>query len=214
MKRLFTLLALLFVTAGAAFAQFGVIGGYTRSGTGIDKDLFQAKNMSQYHADIAYRFDLPFLTIQPQLTYEAKGVTLNELTDGNVVSSVMNTSGFAEFGVGFQLGVDLLAFRPYFLVQPFVGYDVLSGLSGEKKELPALDEALASAKNKLEYGFGIGAGLELINHIQLSVQWFMNMGSLYDNGKLDQSAIKDAVLDSYKEVGNYQGIKVSLGLFF
>ena len=40
----------------------------------------------------------------------------------------------------------------------------------------------------------------------------MNLGSLYDNGKL--SDIQGAVLNNYKDIKNYQGVKVSLALFF
>lgn len=225
MKKFFALCALLFLTAGAARAQFGVVGGYTYSKAALDKEVLQGKGMNGFHAGIAYKLDLPFVTIQPQLTYEVKGTDVKyDMPGGNVdPSTLANRSGFLEFGVGIQGGVDLLAFRPFVLVQPFVGYDVnpkdVYRLAVGKQEVLAVSEALEAARNRLEYGFGVGAGIELIDHIQLSVQWFMNLGSLYDGEKLDgtslvDAAVSNAVFANYKKIQNYRGLKVTLGLFF
>ncbi len=218
MKKILTVLALALAMATAAHAQIGIVGGYTASSTGLSaKDYLNVKNMSQFHAGIAYKLDLgPFFTLQPSLTYEAKGMNVNEVVAGGSVntSTLKNTSGFVELGVGAQVGVDLLAFRPFLLVQPFVGLQVYDKqnytLAGA--DMDSINEALATAKNKLEYGFGVGGGVELVNHVQISVQWFMNLGSLYDNGKLTN--IQGAVLTNYKDIKNYQGVKVSLALFF
>ena len=33
---------------------------------------------------------------------------------------------------------------------------------------------------KVEYGVGLGAGVELFSHLQLSVRYFWNLGNVYD----------------------------------
>ena len=103
------------------------------------------------------------------------------------------------------MGIDLLALRPYFLFEPFIGYDLgaLNRLNGE------VNQVLNEAKNKFEGGFGVGGGIELVNHIQISVQWFMNFGKLFNGNKLNNTD-----WSRLTNLNNYQGVKITLGLFF
>ena len=231
MKKLISVLAAALLTASAAYAQFGVIGGFTSSSTSINtKDIMANLNgVSLWHVGAAYRVELgSFFALQPQLAYQVKGAnvgqTITEGTYQNAMQSFYSNTGYLELSLGLQAGVDLLVFRPYFLFEPFIGYAVNPGtenynITGEgilngsvsKEDINA---AVASVKNKLEYGFGIGAGIHLLDHFQVSLQWFMNLGSLYDNGKIDGEAKLATVKDSYQNIKNYQGLKLTLGLFF
>jgi len=74
--------------------------------------------------------------------------------------------------------------------------------------------AAKEVKNNLEWGFGVGGGVEIASHLQISVQWFKNLGMLYNDGKIDGEAALTAVKDNYKNIQNYNGIKVSLGILF
>lgn len=222
MKRFLTLIVVLLATATIAHAQFGIVGGFTLSNTSVKNwEAASTKNMSQFHAGIAYKIKLgPLFALQPQLTYEAKGATVQEIASGGgsqtVLTSLKTNGGFVELGVGAQLGIDLLAFRPFILAQPFVGYQVygkenLEALSVSSDDLNAY---MAAAKNKLEWGFGVGGGVELLNHLQLSIQWFMNIGQMYNSDKLDADALMSVVVSNYKKLQNYQGVKFTLGVFF
>lgn len=221
MKRIIALLALVLASATVAHAQFGIIGGFTSSYSGVDsKSLDNVKNVSLFHAGAAYKIKMgPLFALQPALSYHVKGANLQDsptLAGVTLNTSALTTkSGFVELSLGAHLGVDLLVFRPFILVEPFVGVQVYSasigeGLLGGEEMQTYLEEA----KNKMEVGFGVGGGVELLNHLQISVQWFMNAGDLYANEKLNADAIKSAVLTNYKDIKNYQGIKVSLGIFF
>ena len=61
--------------------------------------------------------------------------------------------------------------------------------------------------NKLEYGFGLGGGLEISDHLQLSVQWFNNLGTMF-------SERAEAGAASLEKIKNFQGIKFSLAILF
>ena len=206
MKKIILTLALVFACV-AANAQFGVIGGWTSSRSGAEGNTFSRqdlKSVSLYHVGVAYKVDMGALfTIQPALVYQAKGTKVE-----NNVTELSSRGGFLELELGMQLGLDLLAFRPYFLFEPFLGYQVVSEAeTASILKVPVKD--LSSAKNKFEVGFGVGGGIEIFNHLQLSVQWFMNMGKLYDGNKLSTIDIQ-----SLKDIKNYQGVKLTLGMFF
>lgn len=217
MKRFVTLLAVLLASVSVAHAQFGVVGGFTSSYTSLDnKTLDNIKNVSLFHAGVAYKIKMgPLFALQPGLSYQMKGATMQEMISSVDISTLNTKSGFVELSLGAQLGVDLLVFRPFLLVEPFVGYQVYSYTDcGGSLSLADCQAYLNDAKNKLEVGFGVGGGVELLNHLQLSVQWFMNAGQLYSDEQLNADAIRSVVASNYKDIKNYQGIKVSLGIFF
>ena len=216
MKKILVVAALFASMAAASAQQFGVIGGMTSSKINTTEEV-NVKNMTLYHAGILYKADLGAgFALQPALTYQVKGGDFErEATDVNKI--VKSKTGFAELSLGIQWGLDLLAFRPFVFAEPFVGYQLtgeeihqLAGLEGSSSDL---NKALNDAKNSLEYGFGLGAGLEITSHIQLSCQVFQNLGSLYDQGKFEEGALKE-IQRSYKDIKNYQGIKFSLAILF
>ena len=57
--------------------------------------------------------------------------------------------------------------------------------------------------------------IELIKHLQLSIQYFMNLGKLYNSdGKVDGTKVWDNVKDNFSDINNYNGVKLTLGFFF
>lgn len=218
MKKILTFLVAVLATASVAHAQFGIIGGFTSSKTSIDtKNISENfKGVSLFHAGIAYKVKLPLgFAIQPALTYEMKGANLEQVKSINEgLSSLSTKAGYIQLGAGIQWGIDLLVARPFLLVQPFFGYQVtgsekLNVLNASGEEY---NNFFKTAKNKLEYGFELGGGVEVVKHIQVSVVWFKNMGYLYDGDKITD--VGAAVIGAYKDTKNYSGIKVSVGIFF
>ena len=202
MKKLLLTLALVLGSFTAAHAQFGIVGGWTTAKTPSSVSDLKPQNGNMFHAGVAYKFELgPVFTLQPALVYQGKTTFVDE----SLTASTLYTRGnFLELELGCQVGIDLLALRPYFLFEPFIGYDLgsVNLVNGDVKTV------LNDARNKFEYGFGVGGGIELLNHLQISVQWFMNIGNLYNGNKLsvDYSELKN--------LRNFQGVKISLGLFF
>lgn len=218
MKKILTILVAVLATASVAHAQFGIIGGFTSSKTSIDtKNISENfKGVSLFHAGIAYKVKLPLgFAIQPALTYEMKGANLEQVKSINEgLSSLSTKAGYIQLGAGIQWGIDLLVARPFLLVQPFFGYQVtgsekLNVLNSSGEEY---NNFFKTAKNKLEYGFELGGGVEVVKHIQVSVVWFKNLGYLYDGDKITD--VGAAVIGAYKDTKNYSGIKVSVGIFF
>lgn len=218
MKKILTFLVAVLATASVAHAQFGIIGGFTSSKTSIDtKNISENfKGVSLFHAGIAYKVKLPLgFAIQPALTYEMKGANLEQVKSINEgLSSLSTKAGYIQLGAGIQWGIDLLVARPFLLVQPFFGYQVtgsekLNVLNSSGEEY---NNFFKTAKNKLEYGFELGGGVEVVKHIQVSVVWFKNLGYLYDGDKITD--VGAAVIGAYKDTKNYSGIKVSVGIFF
>ena len=226
MKKFFAVIAVAFASVVVANAQIGIVAGVTSSTAKIDKENIE-NNMSgidQYHVGVALKLPLPLgFAIQPELLYQIKGADLKETYDAlgsgkEVETSSWNTkSGFAELGIGIQWGLDLVAFRPFVFAKPFVGY-MINGEGEYKGAADVLkegtDQYLEEAKNKLEYGFSVGAGLELLEHFQLSFEFFNNLGQMFDEGQFNSDKAKETVVNNYKDLENYSGFKVTLGFLF
>jgi hypothetical protein len=209
MKRIITLVAVAaasLLMASRAHAQFGIVAGLTSSKANMTDAVNDAKNIALYHAGLTYKIDLGAgFAVQPSVIYQVKGANVGSLDTSREEDWKLKT-GFVEIPVGIQWGPDLMVFRPYVFAEPFVGYQISSSDSGNS----TFGEWTKEAKNKFEYGFGVGGGLEIASHLQLSVQWFKNMGVMF--GEEAQSA--GAAWEQAKDVKNFQGIKVTLGILF
>ena len=219
MKKFFVIAALFASMAVASAQQFGVKGGLTLSTMNGASNPKENKSMVLYEAGILYKADLGAgFAIQPGLAYQVKGASLKQGSDVNA-KDVNSKTGFVELSLGAQWGPDLLAFRPYVFVEPFIGYGVTGNeaLSLAGTSLPpneSINKALQeNAKNKLEYGVGAGLGLEIASHVQLSCQLFRNFGKLYKDSELDSGTLKD-IKASYKDLKSYQGVKFTLAILF
>ena len=172
MKRLIVIVASLLV-AVSAHAQLGVVAGVTSSKT--DLDLDNVKNATMYHVGLTYKLDLGLVAIQPSVLYNMKGARFDTLSKDTTVDDFEYKTGYLEVPVQLQAGLDLGLARVYGFVEPFVGYAVTNGIKYDKDVKQTWD----NIKTKLEYGVGLGAGVELIKHVQVSVKYFWNLGPMY-----------------------------------
>ena len=221
MKKFFAIIAVAMASVMVANAQIGIVAGFGSSTTTInEEDLVANLNgVNDYHLGLAFKLPLPFgFAIQPELLYQIKGADLGQVVSGEkqadaAAEEFKFNAGFAELNLGVQWGLDLVAFRPFIFAKPFIGYQLNEETIKEFKD--ETEQALDNAKNKLEYGFSIGAGLDLLEHFQLSVEFFKNLGDLY-NANGDINASKEDIPETKKltDLSNYTGWKVSLGFFF
>ena len=163
MKRFLTVIALCVMTFWGSHdlkaGDFGIVGG--ASFTGI-------KNISPelttgYHAGLTYKFHLPYgFAIQPSLLYHMKSSLVEEAVAD--LAAFNYKMGYLELPVSFQWGPDLLLFRPFLDVSPFLGYALNNELAvtspaAQRSSLGYTNEW--DGVNRLEYGLGLGGGLEI-----------------------------------------------------
>ena len=202
MKRLLSLLAVAAVSlllAVEASAQFGFVVGLTSSSVRMSKE----DAISLYHAGITGKIPLGSgFSVQPSLLYQVKGANVGHLDTATDEDFKVKT-GFVELPVALQWGPRFSSFRPYVFGEPFIGYRVSSTDKGNA----SFQDWTRQAKNKFEYGVGLGAGMDIADHIQLSVQWFNNLGVMFNDSS-------NASAESLEGVKNFEGIKFSLAIFF
>lgn len=194
----FVSLVTLFCSVGAAAQNRFVVSGGLNFSTSNVKDISK-ETMTQYHAGIGYKWDMGLgFAFQPSLLYSVKGAAA-----GDDISSVDFSVGYLEFMPSFQWGPDLLLFRPYLDLSPYVGY----GLS-TKASLPEFKDAL----NKFEYGVGLGVGIE-IWRLQIVGRYNWNFGTIASTvkgeGTLNNSSIQEAFGES-----NLGGITLTASILF
>lgn len=192
-----SLVTLICSVGTAAQNRFVVSGGLNFSTSNV-KDISK-ETMTQYHAGIGYKWDMGLgFAFQPSLLYSVKGAAA-----GDDISSVDFSVGYLEFMPSFQWGPDLLLFRPYLDLSPYVGY----GLS-TKASLPEFKDAL----NKFEYGVGLGVGIE-IWRLQIVGRYNWNFGTIASTvkgeGALNNSSIQEAFGES-----NLGGITLTASILF
>ena len=207
MKKLIVIVASLLV-AVSAHAQLGVIAGITSAQTkfdNVDAAIAEAQNATQYHVGLTYKIGLGnLLAIQPSIIYNVKGSKVNALSS---LGDIDFKSGYLEVPVQLQVGVGLgdLA-RVYAIAEPFVGMaitetTVKTAVADQKIEWDDFSD-------KLEYGFGVGAGVELIKHVQVCARYFWNMGGAKD-AKVNVNEVKDIVTNK-----KANGVMASVVLLF
>lgn len=203
MKRLLLLIfavSAFLLSVGRASAQhnYGFIGGVTFSQTSV-KDL-NAGPMTQYHAGITYRARLPHgFSIQPALIYNVKGAKTDvaDLTEKVTV-------GYLELPVSFQWGPDLILFRPFLDITPFVGY----GLNNKYNTSVTGDVINCwDGVARWEYGVGTGVGMDIWK-MQFIARYNWNLGGLSKDGAVP------GIAQMFKDGANLGGVTLSLSFLF
>ena len=193
-------------------ARVGLMGGFTSSSTSIKN--MDSKSVSLYHVGLTA--EIPLLggfAIQPGLLYQVKGMSADKFNSSSISESLGSFEtkvGYLEVPVQVQWGLDLLAFRPYVLAEPFVGFRLGQSTKGE------VADKLKDNLKKVEYGLGVGAGVD-VWRLQLSVKYFWNFGKIYDkDGNVGPigDTVKDAVKAAVNNGNNFNGVMVSAAFFF
>lgn len=186
MIKKFIIAAALFVVSlcfadNLSAGNFGISGGasfHTSDFKGVGP-----QTLTQWNAGLVYKCDLPLgFQIHPALLYNVK--TATSVSEQNSFSV-----GYLELMASAQWGVDLILFRPYLEVAPFVGYS-LNGLGVNN---PISDW---KSPDRLEYGVGLGGGVQI---------WRFQIDARYNWTFADIKNVKDA---------NFNGVSLSLTFFF
>lgn len=190
MRRVKTLVLLcammLFGSLQANAQKYGVVGGATFSSlSGIENS-----SKTGWNAGATVQFKLPLgFSVQPSFIYNAKASSV----DMQLGKADFNV-GYLELPVSLQWGPDLLVFRPFADVSPYVGY----AMGGNATDV-----------HRFEYGLGVGGGIE-VWRLQITCKYNWNFGPLF-GAKLPASltVVKDMLGES-----NFRGVTLSMAFLF
>ena len=208
MKKILVIVASLLV-AVSAHAQLGVVAGITSSKSNLEEAYADINNVNQYHVGLTYKLDLGLIAVQPSLIYNVKGVSMEGFKVADIQTHLGERdykTGYLEIPVQVQAGINLGLARVYGFVEPFVGYALNNEVNTSLLKEP--EQTWQNVKSRLEYGIGLGAGVELIKHVQVAVKYYWNMGDMY--GK----EIKVANFTSTIGEQKASGIAASVALLF
>ena len=199
MKRLIVIAVALLTAVTASAEGFGIVGGYTSSSLKMQEMSF--KSSAGIHAGVAYNLPLGAgFNLQPMLLYNVKGYNW-EGSNTDALKEQAGKFGYVELPVQLQWGPDLLLLRPYLLAEPFVGYAV-TGSKVINSERAKVD--WSNMKSRVEYGVGVGAGVEVYNRVQVSFKYYWN----FEDAK-QWSDITDKVKGK-----GFSGLLFTAGIFF
>ncbi len=197
------------VAESSAQIRFGVMGGATFSK--MSKEVIKGENMTQFHAGGTVQLRLPLgFSLQPSLIYNVKGSRFG-LIDDPVTPTGNLTVGYLELPVSVQWGPDLLLFRPFLDVTPYVGYGLnnkitVAGIDAVKNSWSE------SGINRWEYGLGVGIGLEVWK-FQVIGRYNWNFGSLM-NFRSDLEEGVGTALKNTVERGKFGGFTLTAAFLF
>ena len=147
--------------------------------------------------------DLPLgFSFQPSLLYHQKGVNISDRMSQNM--------GYLELPVSLQWGPDLLIFRPFVDVTPYIGYALSNKFVSPETDI-SLTENGWKGKERFEYGLGIGGGVNVWK-LQVIARYNWNFGSLYNVYGWDD--IKPNLKDLNPRNENFGGMTISLAYLF
>lgn len=197
MKKTLIVLCVMLLCALQMRAQsgFGIKGGLSyNSMSDIEIENWESsfKKKTGFHAGILYKARLVGgLALQPELLYIQKGGNL-EMMGKSADFKVHHI----QLPVNLQWGIDLMLFRPFIMVSPYIGYAIANGdeLKGLKWD----------NMNRFEYGIGLGAGLDIWK-FQVTGRYCWDLGKVAEfewNG-----------IDTFKG-GKDKGFELSLAFIF
>lgn len=225
MKRLVAVIAVCAMTILSAVNANAQRVGLSAGANFTSMQNIDKSSATGYFVGATAQFKLPLgFSLQPSLLYSAK---VSEVGSSALNTLKMNV-GYLELPVSVQWGPDLLVFRPFLDVTPYVGYALNSNIKtvaddidlgvGQLNQLK--DEALNQVKdgfksmvNDLEYGLGLGGGLE-VWRLQVICRYNWNFGPLV---KAVETGVTDVVQDQIKDAvkgKNFGGVSLSLTYMF
>lgn len=199
MKKSILLIITILLFAFQASAQFsaGVLAGAMFS-TPKFADI-SMKNPAKVYAGLTCNVDLPSgFSIQPAVTFVSKEAYFRE--------NLKATMQAIEIPLSFQWGPDLLIFRPFIDVTPFVGVKLKTHLDTHVADGLDVNKPLNPDGEILEYGLGLGGGIDVWK-LRFTARYNWNMGPLFKSERLPEGSILEFAKD------NYKGLTLSLSIF-
>ena len=185
MKKFFTLVVLLATMAVAAQAQvkFGVKGGLNLTNMKFDNSVVDKSNQTGFFIGPTLNFTLPVvgLGIDASALYDQRSAEVN---DEKIKQQSIQIPINLRYGFGLGNTASI-----YIFAGPQFGFNV-----GDKKT-NLVDEALDWRMKDSSLSANVGLGLMLLNHLQVSANYNIAMGT---TGEFD--ILKDVPDAAWKQV--------------
>ena len=218
MKKILSLaVILLFITSVAgAQSRFGIKAGLNfntlqdvSESSGFE-DAWKAQ--TGYHFGVAWQIKVPLLglAIQPELMYSKVKTSFPEAYNAsarpnpnfvspNTILQFNPTEielDYLTLPINLQLGIDMLVFRPFIVVSPYISFALQKGADLEDQDWEDI--------NRFNYGVGAGVGIDIWK-LQIMAKYNWGLGKLesatnttweqkYENAKLQRFQVSAAFL--------------------
>ena len=198
-----------FTVSASAQVKFGVTAGMNFNSAKIADVKMDAK--AGWNVGATLQFNLPLgFSLQPSVVYmhKAAGFETPSLSSDfleDLKAEMVQTVGSVVVPVSVQWGPDLLVARPFLDVTPYVGYSLTNKV---KSDFAGIEEVVKGG-NGLDYGLGLGAGINVWK-LQAIVRYNWNFGVLGNYKDFTCVNLGDIKTDSE----TFGGITVNLAYFF
>ncbi len=196
-----------FSVQSSAQTRWGITGGMNFNTSKFAEIDVNAR--AGWNAGLTCLVDLPLgFSLQPSLVYVQKGA--------NVTDNLVQNMGYVELPVSVQWGPDLLLFRPFVDLTPYIGYALTNrtvlNVSPPGSAGGVTEDKSWLGKERFEYGVGIGGGINVWK-LQILARYCWNFGSLY-NIETAEGFFKDHFAKLNVESENFGGLTLGVSFLF
>ncbi len=165
-----------------AKVKFGVKGGLNISSVHLNSDILKTDNVTGFQIGPMMEATVPLIGVGMDIAvlYSQKGTGV-ALTDG--VSADVKTD-YIDVPLNLKWKFGLPIVKGYFAAGPYVGFRI----GGDKVwDIPGNVVGQVEAKS-FGAGLNFGAGVELISHLQVGINYTLGLTDNYSVKKLDLNA--------------------------
>ena len=178
---LIILMAFIAVPAKSQF-KFGVKGGLNISSVHLNSDILKADNVTGFQIGPMIETTIPLIGVglDAAILYSQKGMDVKSETG----TSTNVKTDYIDVPVNLKWKFGLPIIKGYLAAGPYIGFRV----GGDKFwEIPGSVVGQVKAKN-FSAGLNFGAGVELISHLQVGINYGLGLTDNYSAEKYDLNA--------------------------
>lgn len=162
--------------------KFGVKGGLNISSVHLNSDILKADNVTGFQIGPMIETTIPLIGVglDVAILYSQKGMDVKSETG----TSTNVKTDYIDVPVNLKWKFGLPIIKGYLAAGPYIGFRV----GGDKFwEIPGSVVGQVKAKN-FSAGLNFGAGVELISHLQVGINYGLGLTDNYSAEKYDLNA--------------------------
>ena len=162
--------------------KFGVKGGLNISSVHLNSDILKADNVTGFQIGPMIETTIPLIGVglDAAILYSQKGMDVKS----EIGTSTNVKTDYIDVPVNLKWKFGLPIIKGYLAAGPYIGFRV----GGDKFwEIPGSVVGQVKAKN-FSAGLNFGAGVELISHLQVGINYGLGLTDNYSAEKYDLNA--------------------------